>query len=143
MGKKSDNQPHNIILSDDAEKKLLKQQKKSQNRMEKAERSRLSAEKDAINAERRRADKQHRVEMEALQEREEMENFRTFVESMGGDANSTEIARMYLQHKAEQERLKKEEEKRQSRKETIIAVSIFAVIFLTLTIANCSGCTLH
>lgn len=134
MGKKSDNQPHNIILSDDAEKKLLKQQKKSQNRMDKAERSRLSAEERAINAERRRADEQHRVEMEALQEREEMENFRTFVESMGGDANSTEIARMYLQHKAEQERLKKEEKKRKSRNENIIAAIVFAIFALIVLI---------
>ncbi len=139
MGKKSDNQPHNIILSDDAEKKLLKQQKKSQNRMDKAERSRLRAEEDAINAERRRADKQHRVEMEALKEREEMENFRTFVESMGGDANSTEIARMYLQHKAEQERLEKEEKKRESRNAGIIGAAIFAIVILFLIIARACG----
>lgn len=139
MGKKSDNQPHNIILSDDAEKKLLKQQKKSQNRMDKAERSRLSAEEHAINAERRRADEQHRVEMEALKEREEMENFRTFVESMGGDANSTEIARMYLQHKAEQERLKKEEEKRKSRNYNIGVAIFWAILILVIIIAKACG----
>ena len=76
---KNDSQPRNIRMSEDAEKKFLKQQKKTakaERQRERAERDRLRAERDNAYAERARAEELHESEKKVAQEQADMEGMR-------------------------------------------------------------------
>ena len=143
---KNDSLPRNIRLSEDAEKKFLKQQKKTakaERQRERAERDRLRAERDAIRdnayAERERAEELHEIEKQAAQEQADMEGMRSFIESMeGSGVSQKELAQMYLDNLQKREKLKKEEERKDDRRYWLSVAGV--ILFLIFAVAALDEC---
>ena len=139
---KNDSQPRNIRLSEDAEKKFLKQQKKTakaERQRERAERDRLRAERDNAYAERAREEELHEIEKQVAQEQADMEGMRSFIESMeGSGVSQKELAQMYLDNLQKREKLKKEEERKDDTRTWLTAAGfILFLIFGIIALDEC------